>query len=201
MPAPGGAASTVRHRPGLGAIVAIVGFLVFMFGVAGMPWASVEDEGVTRSDIQDDYERKQDAGLDNVDFLGEYAEWIWIAGLGVLGLAVLTSTLVVPSSKGARVVLGLLGGGLIGLVVNAVDDEGTFGPRVTAALMTVGVAALHAFSMFLVFEGYPELELDPAAGMWTAFAGLTVVLLGCVLGTRIERGAPAPAPGPMPAYR
>jgi hypothetical protein len=33
---------------------------------------------------------------------------------------------------------------------------------------------------------------DPAVGVWAGFAGLVLVLIGCVVGTRTER-APAPA--------
>lgn len=197
------AAPAIRHRPSLGAIVAGIGLLLVLLGVSGLPWATVAEEDVTRSDIQKTYEGQLEAELEDVDFLGEYTQWMWIVGLALLAVAVLFSTLVVPSSKGVRVVIGLLTGGLIGLAVNAVDDEGTFGPRVTAALNVLCVAMLHGFALFLFFDEFQDFEPDTGTGVWAALAGFALVLLGCVLGTRLERGtpAPAPAPGPMPMYR
>lgn len=177
-----------------------LGLLVFLLAVTALPWATAGDQDITRSDIQEAYEEAEDAGVEfGDDYLGMYAQWIWMASSGSLAVAVLFSTLVVPSSKAGRIVIGFLMGGLVGLVLNAVDDDGTVGPRVTAALMVILVAVGHGIAQFTMFDG-PN-EPDPGLGIWAGMAGLLLVLLGCVIGTRVERTAPAYAPGPIPTYR
>lgn len=196
-PPPTRPTSAVGHRPGPGAIVAVVGLLLFFLAVTALPWASAGDQDATRSDFQEAYEAAQDAGAEFEDeYLGIYAKWLWILMLVFLGVAVLFSTLVVPSSKAGRLVIGFLTGGVVGLVLNAIDDDGRVGPRVTAALQVILVSVIHGIAMFMIFDG-PN-EPDPAIGIWAGFAGLAVVLFGCVIGTRVERGAPTYMPPPMP---
>jgi len=118
-----------------------------------------------------------------------YAKGLCWAFLVAASLAVLTATLWVPRSKGGRMGTGFLTAGLVGLGINALDERGRTGPRVTGALVAVGCLAAHVIAVLQMFDvdGAP----DPAAGAWAGAAGLAVVVVGCALGTR-TRSAAAP---------
>ena len=105
-------------------------------------------------------------------------------------IAVVFATWAVPRSKSGRMVTGFLIAGVIGLAVNAADEEGTVGPRVSGALVTLLAGGLHAFAVLDLYGD--DYAPDPAWGVWAGFAGLLLVLVGCVMGTRIDRS---------PAYR
>jgi hypothetical protein len=182
--APGGRVE-VRHKPGVGLWVALVGVAMFLVSFMGPAWVEAGDQELNFSDLRDMVEPEGFAEASDLEFFAIYAEWMWIVVLLVLTVAVVFSTLYVPSSKAARVVIGFLTGGMLGLIVHVVDDEGTFAPRVTGALSTIGVAAVHALAVLQLLAN--DSEPDPGIGIWLGFAGLLVVLFGCVLGTRTER--------------
>jgi hypothetical protein len=178
----------VRRLPGVGAIVAIVGLLVFILSLTAFPWVSGAGQDVTLLEIGDTFE---DAGQvdDEYLYLEAYATWLWLGVAAYLALGVLFSTLVVPASYGLRIVLGFLLGGVVGLLVNAVDREGSVGPRVMGALVTLGVAGAHGFAVYKVFDGVDDPQYG--WGIYAGFGGLLLVLVGCVIGTRADRLTPA----------
>jgi hypothetical protein len=197
-PLPAGGPPQVRHLPGMGAIVAVVGLLIFLVSVASLPWARVGGEDVTRSDVVDAYEYEQENDLDDVDYVGEYATSWWMLVAGVLALAVLFSTLVVPPSKAGRMVTGFVLGSLVGLAVNAADNDGRVGPRISAALAIFGAAAVHGLAQFLLLGDLQDP--DVGIGIWGSVVGLAVMLTGCSLGTRTVQAPAAGLPAPAPGY-
>jgi hypothetical protein len=116
------------------------------------------------------------------DYLELFADVGWIAVLVLAGLAVLFSTLIVPSSFAGRLFTGFLQAALLGLLINAADREGTSAPRVTGALVTLVAAGGFGAALYQLFgdDGAPT----PAYGVWAGVGGLAAVLLGCLLGTR-----------------
>ncbi len=118
-------------------------------------------------------------------YLEFYTKWGWIGALVGVSLAILFAMLVVPSNKAGRMLTGFLMAGLVGLGLNAADDEGGVAPRICGALVTLLAGALHAGAVWSLFS--EELAPDPAVGVWAGLGGLAVVLIGCVAGTRRER--------------
>ena len=66
-----------------------------------------------------------------------------------------------------------------------VDDEGTIGPRVAAAFTVIVASWMHAAAVNQVFQG--DGGPDPAYGVWASAAGLVLLVVGCLIGTRQER--------------
>ncbi len=130
------------------------------------------------------------AGSSETEFVEIYAEALWMAVVGAAVIAVVFATGIVPSSKGGRLLTGFLMAGVLGLAVNAADDDGSVGPRVSGALVALLCLGVHGYAVFDLFGD--ELAPDPAWGVWAGVAGLVLVLIGCVMGTRTER---------VPAYR
>jgi hypothetical protein len=124
------------------------------------------------------------------DFIEIYADMGWIVELAILVMAVVFATWLVPASKSGRMVTGFITAGIVGLAVNAADNEGSVGPRVCGALAALMGIGLHAFALLDLFGD--EYAPDPAWGVWAGVLGLLLVLTGCCMGTRVERG---------PAYR
>ena len=194
-----GEAAHLRHRPGAGAVVAAVGLLMVFLSLFGLPWISSDDRDVSFPDIREAFEVADDAGSGvgpggggtTGDYLEWYAEWIWLAVLAILALAIVVSTLLVPTSVAARVIVGGLTVGVVGAVVMALDKEGTVGPKLCGALITVMAMGLHGF---FVVELFDEMaEASPAYGVWVGVVGLVVVMTGCIIGTRTEQPPIAPA--------
>lgn len=193
-PGPGPVPSQVRHRPGPGAVVAALGLLLFFMSLNGLPWISANGQEVNFPDIRDAFDSGAPLGGSRGDYLEVYAEWLWIGVLLFVAGAVVVSTLLVPASAAGRAVVGFLAFGVVGAIVMAVDKEGTAGPKICGVLMTVAAGGAHAIAVFTLFED--AQGVDPAYGVWAGVAGLAVVMIGCVMGTRVER-----LPAAMPAYR
>jgi multidrug transporter EmrE-like cation transporter len=75
--------------------------------------------------------------------------------------------------------------GFVGAVVMAIDKEGTNGPKTCGLLATLAVAGIHGLAVQQMFYAN-DIGVDPAYGVWAGFAGLGVVIVGCVMGTRTE---------------
>jgi hypothetical protein len=118
-------------------------------------------------------------------YLEFYTKWGWIGVLAGVSLAILFTTLVVPSNKAGRMLTCFFTAGMLGLLINAADDEGKVAPRVCGALMTLAMAGLHGVAIWALFS--EDLAPDPAVGVWAGAAGLAAVLVGCIAGTRHER--------------
>ncbi|HEY3142983.1 MAG TPA: hypothetical protein VGJ86_17725 [Acidimicrobiales bacterium] len=190
----------VRHLPGPGAIVAGVGFLLLLASFFALPLAKSGSEDFTLSDIRDVYKAMDDnlAQFDvsnnrDKDFIEIYAEGIYLLVLAVTALGVVVSTLLVPVSKGARMGLGFLAAGLVGLLLNAFDEEGKFGPRVAGTLAIVTGAGIHAVALADMF-GDDVGNPDPAIGVWVSLLGFVLMGIGCIIGTRMERSPVTPTP-------
>jgi hypothetical protein len=80
---------------------------------------------------------------------------------------------------------GFFMAGMIGVGLNAADDEGSVAPKLCGALMTLVAAGLHGAAIWSLFSG--EFAPDPATGVWAGVAGLVIVFVGCIVGTRRER--------------
>ena len=180
----------MAHRPGAGAIVAIVGLVLFMLSLFALPWISEGGEDVTLSDIgkaldaADDVATGPPTSADHkADYLQLYAQGLGIAVLVWLGAAVIFSTLVVPRSKGARAAVGFMLAGVVGLIANIADEGGKVGPRLSGALVTLIGGAAHAYALSIVFVD-PEPAPDPTFGVWLGLIGLAAIMTGCLLGTR-----------------
>ena len=190
----------VRHLPGPGAIVAGVGFLLLGLALFGLPLAKSGSEDYTLSDIRDVYKAMDDnlsqfdvSNNRDEDFIEVYAEGAYLLVLGAAAIGVVVSTLLVPVSKGARMGLGFLAGGLIGLGINAADEDGKFAPRIAGMLAIVMAAVIHAIALADVF-GDDAGGLDPAIGVWVSVLGFLLMATGCILGTRMERSPVTPTP-------
>jgi hypothetical protein len=118
-------------------------------------------------------------------YLEFYTKWGWIGVLVALSVAVLFTTLVVPSNKAGRMLTGFLMAGFIGLGLNAADDEGGVAPKICGALATLVAAGLHGAAIWALFS--EDLAPDPAVGVWAGAGGLAIVFVGCIVGTRRER--------------
>ena len=176
----------VRHRPGVGAVVAFLGLVLIVVSLFGLPWVSEGGQDVSFPDIRESFEAAQDAGLAGTadNYLEFYLGGLWILVLGMTAAAVVVSTLFVPRTTGNRIVLGFLVGGVVGAIVMAVDKEGTAGPRVCGALLTAGAATVHGFALSEFFD---DAGVSPAYGVWTGIAGFAVLFVGCLIGTNVER--------------
>jgi hypothetical protein len=248
-PAPG-AATAIRHRPGIGLVVGLVGLGILLLSLTTLPWISSGGTDVTLADIRDELDRGDDADggdvpttevpdlevpdlgeapgpttaprvqrqqpppttgpvtptvptpkpaaptVDDYVYIEAYARYLWIAVTVAAAVAVFFTTVLVPRAKAARVVIGFLTSGVIGLAVNATDDDGTVGPRVSGVVLTLLCAGVHGFAAFDLFGR--ELSPDPAIGVWAGLAGLALVLVACVIGTRWEQ-VPVASPGGPPA--
>jgi hypothetical protein len=124
------------------------------------------------------------AGLDS-EYLEAYVMAVWLVVVAMAALAVVFATWVVPRSRGGRMATGFLMAGVLGLAVNAVDGEGTVGPRVAGALVLLLCLGAHGAAVYDLFG--EDLAPDPAWGVWVGIGGLVLALLGCVMGTRTER--------------
>lgn len=178
----------IRHRPSAGAVVAAVGLLLFVMSLFGLPWVEANGESVNFPDIREALADGVGPGGTSGDYLEFYSEWIWIVGLVLVTTAVVFSTIIVPTNPGVRAILGFLTLGFVGAVVMAIDKDGTSGPKTCGLLATLAVACLHGLAVQQLFYA-DDFGADPAYGVWAGFAGLAVVLVGCVMGTRTEHAA------------
>jgi hypothetical protein len=250
-PGPAGAA-VVRHRPGGGLVLGLIGAIALLLSFTALPWVSAGGEDVTFPDIRDAFEAIDDldsggsvdvpdvtvppsvdegdvsgggplgpvvtppgmpvspedtvpgesplgpvvspddlgtpvqaAGGDETEFVEIYAKGLWVVVAVMTVVAVVLSTWLVPRSRGGRVVSGFLMAGIVGMAVNLADEEGTVGPRVSAALVVLLCLGVHGYALIDLYGD--TFAPDAAWGVWAGVAGLVVALIGCVMGTRIER--------------
>jgi hypothetical protein len=188
-----GPRTVVRHRPGIGLALGLVGIAMLLLSYFALPWASGGGVEADFSDIRDVYSQTSDYGVPvsasasdtNAEFMELYVEVIWYGIVAMAIVAVVFATWLVPRSRGVRGVIGFLVGGVLGLVINIVDEHGKVGPRLTGALLGLVCLAVHGYALSIVFgEDYSP---DPAIGVWSGAAGLVVVIVGCLVGTRSER--------------
>jgi hypothetical protein len=117
-----------------------------------------------------------------IDYLDAFGTWGWIAVIAVASVAVLFSTLLVPASHGGRMGTGFLTAGILGLLINAVDRRGSVGPRLSGALGALVAGAYFGGAGAALYGG--EFAPDMAIGWWAGVAGLALVFVGCLIGTR-----------------
>ncbi len=94
-------------------------------------------------------------------YLELYVDVVWMGVAGVVGLAVVFSTLLAPRSWALSLLLGV---------------------RRLAGLATVLAGLAHGVALWIVFTG--DGAPTPAFGVWLGVAGLAAVLLGCVIGPK-----------------
>lgn len=94
-------------------------------------------------------------------YLELYVDVVWMGVAGVVGLAVVCSTLLAPRSWALSLLLGV---------------------RRLAGLATVLAGLAHGIALWIVFTG--DGAPTPAFGVWLGVAGLAAVLLGCVIGPK-----------------
>lgn len=243
-PSPGfggyGSRTELRHRPGAGLAIGLVGVALLLLSYVALPWASGGGVDADFSDIRDMYSssteyrptgvgdsRGEGGGPTEVpmppvapptvglrqqepvppppptpvpgpgtgptavpvtgedEFMELYVEVFWYGILAMTVVAVVFATWLVPRSRGLRIVIGFLVGGLLGLVINAVDEQGKVAPRLTGAMIAVLCLGVHGYALSILFGD--DYSPDPAIGVWTGVAGLIAVLVGCVVGTRTEQ--------------
>jgi len=184
------------HRPGPGLVVALAGLALFFAALVALPWvaAPAGGEDAKLSDWADLSDEEAEAG--DVEAVAGYADVIWIVALVALTIAVVTSTLAVPQSVGGRVALGFLTAGLLGLL-HLADKRGTWAHRVCGAAATVVWALMHAGAVadLFTFDG-ESTDVDAGLAIPVGFVGLLLVLVGCIIGTRIDKTAGAPYGAP-----
>lgn len=183
------AGPVVRHRPGVGLVVGMLGFLLTVLSYVALPWISEGGEDVSLFDIRDQFE-----GIDppsDIAYFVAYARWIWIVALAAALLAILVSTAFVPSSKSGRVVIGTLAlvpllvvGAAIGALATAFDDRGIVGPRICGGVLGLSALGVHIGAYVDGFDG--EGAPDPGLGVWAGVLGLVLVIVACGIGTRTE---------------
>lgn len=179
----------VRHRPGPGAVVAAVGLLMVLMALFGLPWISGGGQDVSFPDIREAIsDNPIDAGGTSGDYIEFYADGFWVAGVALAVGAGVTATLLVPSSAPARMVIGFLTGGLLGVILMAADKDGRVAPKLCGAFLLLGSFVCHGLAIHELFDG---TGTSPAYGVWFGAVGHAVLLVGCFMGTRIEQ-PPAP---------
>lgn len=191
---------------GVGAVVAVVGLVLFALSLFVLPWVSQGGEEATLAEIGrslDDVAGADGPGSWEVDYLRTYADRLALRVVIMLAVAVTFSTLVVPRGRVLRVVTGsvavwaalpdvsmiLISVGLLGLLVSLMDSEGTVGPKVAAVLVVVGVGATHGFAVHLALDETTPAP-DPASGIWIGLAGLVAICAGVLIGTRRASTSP-----------
>jgi hypothetical protein len=90
-----------------------------------------------------------------------YTELLWLGVAGVVGLAVVLSTILSPRSSALSLLLGA---------------------RRLAGGLTVLAALAHGAALWVVFSG--DRAPSPALGVWLGIGGLGAVLVACMIGPR-----------------
>ena len=116
------------------------------------------------------------------DYIDAFASYGWMVVIGWAALAVLFTALFVPAGYGGRIVTGFLVLGVLGVLVNLVDRRGSVGPRLCGALATLAAGAAFGGGVAILFEG--DFAPSIGYGVWVGAAGLGLVLLACLIGTR-----------------
>jgi len=174
----------------MGLVIGLIGLALLLASLTALPWVSSGGEDATFSDIRDAFDQSPSSSTVATDYIETYAAGgAWIV-VGLAAMAVLFTTWVVPSSKAGRVGTGLLVGGLLGVVVNAVDDKGTFGPRISGVAAAGLCLLMHGYAVNDLFND--DFAPDPAWGAWAGIVGVVLVGVSCLVGTRTER---------VPSYR
>lgn len=208
-----GPSAPVKNLPGVGAAIAVVGLLLFLFATLSMDW--IDFGGVTTMDLSEAQETAADyqtASDEDTIFIGfdVYGSWLWMVVAAYLTAVVFFATVMNPPSPGARAfiwcVLMLPSLGLVGLIglINMADENGRLVPRILGPLAMIGPSlALGFVWVSTIVEERGPLEFKTADfenGFWMSWAGLLVIAVGCAVGTRSVPAGPAPAgagPGPM----
>ena len=175
----------VRHRPGAGLVLGLIGLALLLASLTALPWISSGGEDATFSDIRDALDEAPSSNSVATDYIETYAAGgAWIV-MGLAVIAVLFTTWAVPRSKAGRICTGLLVAGLIGVAANAADDKGTFGPRISGTVAAGLCLLMHGYAVNDLFND--DFMPDPAWGAWAGVVGVVLVGVGCLVGTRIER--------------
>jgi len=216
---PGEAGDLVRgaNRPGVGALVAVAGLVLFALSLLVLPWVHQGGEDLTLADlgriigeVNDDNGAFAPQSF-KADFLENYAEQLDVRLVVVLAVVVGASTVVVPRSRVVRVVLAsspawivlphtppaLLACGLLGAVITWLDPGDSMGPKVTALVTTVVIGLMHTYVLTIVF-GDLDPAPDPAFGVWAGVVGLVAIVAGVAISmataraSRDRRSSPGP---------
>ena len=97
-------------------------------------------------------------------------------------LAMAFAALFVPAGYGGRIATGFLVLGVIGALINLADRRGSVGPRLCGALATLAVGAAFGVGVSILFDG--DFAPSIGYGVWVGAAGLGLVLVACLMGTR-----------------
>lgn len=200
----------MKNLPGIGAAIAVVGLLLFLFATHSMDW--IDAPGLSL-----DLGEFQDVAEDADAYLGAewYGSWLWAVTFIYIVVVAVFSTVLNPPNKGARIAMWFLVVGLISLV-NLSDEEGRVAPRILGPLSLVFPALVLTFVWLSTTLGdygtsVPEPKTgDMGMGLWMSYLGVVIVAVGCAVGTRTVRSTPqlggpppgvpyAPPPGPVPA--
>jgi hypothetical protein len=197
---PGGATDRVESasHPGLGALIAVVGVILFALSLLALPWVSQDGKDLQLADLGravsavSEGEGALAAGPNfEAEFLESYAERLAVRLVLMVAVAVGFSTVVVPRSRAVRVLLGcspawialpdappaLLVCGVLGAIVTWRDPGRTMGPKVAAVLTVLAVGLMHGYALSIVF-GDLDPAPDPAIGVGASVAGLVAMVVG-----------------------
>lgn len=176
----------LRHRPGVGLVLGIAGLLLFVLSLTALDWVDEAGQSMTLGDFRDIFREMHGAdGLVRDHLFDAYALFLGWVALGWAAVGLVFSAWVVPTGQAARLVVWGLTLGVVGLLVNGLDREGRVGPRLCGALMALTSLVVHAAAANDFFG--EDLAPDPALGVWVGGAGLLLVAVGCIVGTRDER--------------
>jgi peptidoglycan/LPS O-acetylase OafA/YrhL len=116
------------------------------------------------------------------DYIDAFASYGWIAVIVWAALATIFTALFVPAGYGGRIATGFLVLGVLGALINLADRRGSVGPRLTGAIATLAGAAAFGVGVSILFDG--DFAPSIGYGVWVGAAGLGLVLLACLIGTR-----------------
>ncbi|GAA5156595.1 hypothetical protein GCM10023340_44900 [Nocardioides marinquilinus] len=152
-----GPASGVRHQPGAGLAVGVLGLLLVVLGLFALPWADVDPSRFT-----DLSSTLRDAGSDGVQGLDDWVVYLYGAWAGYLLLAL----------------------GLVGLTLGCVPLPPTAGGNGAMRMVLAVVAGIAASAhMLLVDQLFPG-DLDPEVAAYLPVAGYVLLVVAAVLGAR-----------------
>lgn len=144
-----------------------------------------QDPGLPPSPGGDLTPQAPTASSSDNDFMEVYVEALWYGVIAMALVAVVFATWIVPRSHGLRIVTGFLSAGVLGLLINAADADGRVGPRVSGAIVALMCLGVYGYALSILFG--EEFSPDPAIGAWAGAAGLVLVVVGCITGTRTDR--------------
>lgn len=171
--------SEARYGPGIGLAISALGIVLVLLSLFVLKWAKGDHSAF--SDIHSAATKSSGGSLGFADTLtkayAQYAAYVYlvlaIIGVGLAGFGL-------PRSRGSRLVAGFFVGGVVGIVLQAIDQDGTWATQLTAALVAGAAAIVQTVAIERLFRG----PASPQIGAWLGVVGYLVVIVGVALGAR-----------------